>query len=373
MRSPPVRRRSHSTRGESRYLRDDVKIQTSEGARLVTKLGKPVDEARPLLTVRDLSTFFFTEGGVVRAVDGASFEVAAGETLGLVGESGCGKSVTALSLIRLVPEPGRTVAGSILFNGIDILRLSEGEMLLLRGRDIGYISQDPMTSLNPTLTIGFQIAEVGRAHLGISRREAQSRTGDLLSKVGIANPLVRMREYPHQFSGGMRQRVMIAMALMCGPKLLVADEPTTALDVSVQAQILELIRVLADEFQVAVILITHDLGVVASVCDRVQVMYAGRIVEAGSVESIFEQPRMPYTKSLIDSIPQIEQEPQTVLPAIDGVPPSLVNPVKSCTFAPRCQYARDVCRSTEPGLSTRVRSDHLARCWGTEAGGWIEW
>jgi oligopeptide/dipeptide ABC transporter, ATP-binding protein, C-terminal domain len=302
-----------------------------------------------------------------------SFEIDYGETLGLVGESGCGKSVTALSLMRLVPNPpGRIVSGEIIFDGIDLMKLAEEEMRLLRGKKIGFIFQDPMTSLNPTLTIGYQIAESARIHLGLSRRAADDRAVELLSKVGIPRSRERMRDYPHQFSGGMRQRVMIAIALACDPMLLLADEPTTALDVTIQAQILELIRSLSEEFGTAVILITHDLGIAAGMCNRVNVMYAGRIVETASVDDIFERPRMPYTWGLMDSLPRLDEERGARLRTIEGMPPDLVSPPDACRFAARCDYVRDVCREDEPELTARDEERHLARCWGTEAGGWIK-
>ncbi|MGH2454902.1 MAG: ABC transporter ATP-binding protein [Candidatus Limnocylindria bacterium] len=326
-----------------------------------------------MLEVRNLSTHFFTPDGVVHAVDDVNFELDYGETLGLVGESGCGKSVTALSLTRLVPNPpGRIVSGEIIFDGVNVMKLSNEEMRLLRGKRIGFIFQDPMTSLNPTLTVGYQIAESARIHMGLSRKAADDRAAELLSKVGIPRARDRMGDYPHQFSGGMRQRVMIAIALACDPMLLLADEPTTALDVTIQAQILELIRSLSDEFGTAVILITHDLGIAAGMCHRVNVMYAGRIVETGIVDTIFEQPRMPYTWGLMDSLPRLDEVKGERLRTIEGMPPDLVSPGPECRFSPRCPYVRDICRSQEPELSPRDEEGHLARCHGTEAGGWIQ-
>jgi oligopeptide transport system ATP-binding protein len=328
--------------------------------------------ADKLLQVRSLSTHFFTPDGVIQAVDEVDFDVDYGETLGLVGESGCGKSVTALSIARLVPNPpGRIVAGEILFDGINLLKLSDEEMRKLRGKEIGFIFQDPLTSLNPTLTIGYQVGEAIREHLGLSRKAAEERIVELLAKVGIPRPHERLKDYPFQFSGGMRQRVMIAIALSCDPKLVLADEPTTALDVTIQAQILELIQRLSDEFHTAVLMITHDLGIAAGMCDRVNVMYAGRIVETGTVDQLFEEPKMPYSWGLLDSLPRIDDVRGDRLRTIEGLPPLLIAPPDACRFAPRCNFARDICRSDEPGLTDRGQVAHLARCWGTEPGGWI--
>ena len=329
-------------------------------------------KAEHLLDVSGLSTHFFTPDGVVQAVDDVSFHVGYGETLGLVGESGCGKSVTALSIARLVADPpGKIVAGSIVFDGIDVLKLSTEDMRKLRGKEIGFIFQDPLTSLNPTLTIGYQIGESIREHLGLSSKAARDRIVELLAKVGIPRPADRLNDYPHQFSGGMRQRVMIAIALSCNPKLILADEPTTALDVTIQAQILELIQRLSSEFSTAVLLITHDLGIAAGMCDRVNVMYAGRIVETGSVDILFENPRMPYAWGLLDSLPRIDDVRGERLRTIEGLPPLLINPPDACRFGPRCPYVRDTCRQAEPALTQR-EAGHLARCWATESGGWIE-
>jgi oligopeptide transport system ATP-binding protein len=354
-------------------LPEDVTVETEEGRRLAEQLQDSRRHARKLLEVRNLSTQFFTRDGVVHAVDGVSFEVDYGETLGLVGESGCGKSVTALSLTRLVPNPpGKITAGEIILDGINVLKLSNEEMRRLRGKKIGFIFQDPMTSLNPTLTIGFQIAESARVHMNLSRKAADDRAVELLSKVGIPRARDRMRDYPHQFSGGMRQRVMIAIALACDPMLLLADEPTTALDVTIQAQILELIRSLSDEFGTAVILITHDLGIAAGMCHRINVMYAGRIVETGLVDDIFDRPKMPYAWGLLESLPRLDEARHSRLRTIEGMPPDLINPGDQCQFAPRCPYVRDVCREREPQLSEREGEGHRARCWGTEPGGWIQ-
>jgi oligopeptide transport system ATP-binding protein len=328
-------------------------------------------KAERLLDIRGLSTHFFTPDGVVRAVDDVSFQVDYGETLGLVGESGCGKSVTAMSIVRLVADPpGRIVAGEILFDGVDVLKLDSDEMRGLRGKEIGFIFQDPLTSLNPTLTIGFQIGESIQTHLGLSRKAADDRTVELLGKVGIPRARDRLGDYPHQFSGGMRQRVMIAIALACDPKLILADEPTTALDVTIQAQILELIARLADEFDTAVLLITHDLGIAAGMCDRINVMYAGRIVESGTVDQLFENPRMPYTWGLLDSLPRLDDVRGARLRTIEGLPPLLIDVPDACRFAPRCVYARDVCTEHEPELTPRA-DGHVARCYATAAGGWI--
>jgi oligopeptide transport system ATP-binding protein len=359
---------------ETLELPEEVQVETEEGRRLAAQLvDDKTRHARKLLEVRDLSTHFFTKDGEVHAVDRVSFDLDYGETLGLVGESGCGKSVTALSLTRLVPDPpGKIVAGEIIFDGVNVLKLSNEEMRLLRGKRIGFIFQDPMTSLNPTLPIGFQISESARLHLGLSRRAAADRAIELLGKVGIPRARDRMGDYPHQFSGGMRQRVMIAIALACDPMLLLADEPTTALDVTIQAQILELIRSLSEEFGTAVILITHDLGIAAGMCHRVNVMYAGRIVETGTVDDLFEKPRMPYSWGLLDSLPRLDEQRGSRLRTIEGLPPDLISPADDCRFAPRCPYVRGVCREREPELNPREEAGHLARCWGTEPGGWIQ-
>jgi oligopeptide transport system ATP-binding protein len=328
-------------------------------------------KAETLLEVSNLSTQFFTADGVVHAVEDVSFHLGYGETLGLVGESGCGKSVTALSITRLVPDPpGKIVSGEVIFNGVDLLGLSSDAIRRLRGKEIGFIFQDPATSLNPTLTIGYQIAESIRQHLRLPRKAAHERVVELLAKVGIPRPRDRMKSYPHEFSGGMRQRVMIAIALACDPKLLLADEPTTALDVTIQAQILELIQRLSQEFRTAVLLITHDLGIAAGMCDRINVMYGGRIVETGSVETMFDSPRMPYTWGLLDSLPRLDDVRGTRLRTIEGLPPLLINLPDACRFSPRCAYARDICREREPELTER-EEDHFARCWATEPTGWI--
>jgi oligopeptide transport system ATP-binding protein len=355
-------------------LPESVSLETEEGRRLASQLAdEKTRHARKLLEVRDLKTQFYTKDGIVHAVDGVDFELDYGETLGLVGESGCGKSVTALSITRLVPDPpGKIVSGEIIFDGVNIMKLSNEEMRLLRGKRIGFIFQDPMTSLNPTLQIGFQIAESARLHLGLSTRAADDRAAELLAKVGIPRARDRMKDYPHQFSGGMRQRVMIAIALACDPMLLLADEPTTALDVTIQAQILELIRSLSEEFGTAVILITHDLGIAAGMCHRVNVMYAGQIVETGLTDDLFENPRMPYAWGLLDSLPRLDEQRGAKLRTIEGMPPDLLVTGGECRFSPRCPYVRDVCRASEPALTEREHALHAARCFGTEPGGWIQ-
>jgi oligopeptide/dipeptide ABC transporter ATP-binding protein len=318
----------------------------------------------PLLSVRDLKTHFFTREGTVQAVDGVTFEVERGKVLGVVGESGCGKSVTALTLMRLLPTPpARVVGGQVLFEGRDLLQLSESEMQKLRGDRIAMVFQEPMTSLNPVFTIGNQMSEGLRIHRGLGRREALQQAGELLNRVGIPDPERRLREYPHQLSGGMRQRVMIAMAISCEPALIIADEPTTALDVTVQAQILRLLRGLAESLGTAVILISHDLGVIAEMAQTVAVMYAGRIVEYAATESLFERPRHPYTLGLLRSIPRFEGEHQKgKLDAIPGTVPRLSEIPKGCAFSPRCPYVIDRCLRDMPDLENKG-AGHLARCW----------
>jgi len=316
-----------------------------------------------LLTVQDLRTHFFTGEGVVRAVDGVTLSVRPGETLGLVGESGCGKTVTALSILRLVPDPpGRIVGGTICFDGRDLLRLPEEEMRSIRGCAISMIFQEPMTSLNPVFTVGEQVAEGIRHHQKVSRRDAWDRAVEVLRRVQIPDPARRAYEYPHQLSGGLRQRVMIAMALALGPRLLIADEPTTALDVTIQAQIIELLMGLQEEMQMAVILITHDLGVIAETADRVVVMYAGRVVEEASAEQLFETPLHPYTQGLLESLPKLEAgKRHRRLTAIPGLIPNLLDLPTGCKFAPRCPKVVGDCWPTEPDLR-EVRPGHWARC-----------
>lgn len=316
-----------------------------------------------LLTVEDLQTHFFTEEGVVRAVDGVSLGVRPGETLGLVGESGCGKTVTALSILRLIPDPpGRIVGGSISFEGRDLVQLSEEEIRKIRGCAISMIFQEPMTSLNPVFTVGEQVAEGIRQHKKLSKREAWDQAIDVLKRVKIPDPARRAREYPHQLSGGMRQRVMIAIALAMGPKLLIADEPTTALDVTIQAQILDLLLGLQTEMKMAVMLITHDLGVVSETADRVVVMYAGRVVEQAPVKELFDNPLHPYTQGLLESLPRLEAEKGgRRLQAIPGLVPNLLQLPTGCKFAPRCPKAVEECWPTEPELR-QIRPGHWARC-----------
>jgi peptide/nickel transport system ATP-binding protein len=321
--------------------------------------------AAPLLDVQDLRTWFYTRDGVTRAVDGVSFSIAPGETLAVVGESGCGKSVTSLSILRLVAEPpGRIVGGSIRFQGRNLLDLSEAEMRAIRGNEIAMIFQEPMTSLNPVRSVGRQIAEVLVEHEGISEGEAMRRAEDLLRLVQIPDPARRVREYPHQLSGGMRQRVMIAMALACSPQLLIADEPTTALDVTIQAQILELMRDLKARVGAAILLITHDLGVVAEMAERVVVMYAGRKVEEASVEDLFERPRHPYTEGLLNSVPRLGASLEGEsgrLQEIPGLVPALDGSLIGCAFAPRCPLAQDLCRQVAPPFEPKAPA-HAAAC-----------
>ena len=316
-----------------------------------------------LLDVRGLRTHFHTSAGVIRAVDGVSWDVRKGETVALVGESGCGKSVSALSVMRLVSAPaGRIVGGEILFKGRNLLALSEEEMRRVRGREIGMIFQEPMTSLNPVLTIGRQITETVETHLAMTSAQAQARAVELLSLVGIPEGARRLRQFPHQFSGGMRQRIMIAMALACDPALVLADEPTTALDVTIQAQILELMKSLSRRLGAAIMMITHNLGVVARYADRVNVMYAGRIVERGTARQLYATPRHPYTLGLLRSVPRLDEPRRAKLQPIPGQPPDLSRLPAGCSFAPRCAYAIDRCRVEEPGLDP-VAADHLSACW----------
>jgi oligopeptide/dipeptide ABC transporter ATP-binding protein len=324
------------------------------------------------LEIDNLHTHFVTPAGVVRAVDGVSYSLRSGETLGVVGESGCGKSVTALSILRLISSPpGRIVEGTIRFDGIDLLSLSESQMEDIRGNRISMIFQEPMTSLNPLLTVGRQISEAIALHQKLPRREAMDRAIEMLRRVHIPEPERRAFAYPHQLSGGMRQRVMIAMALSCNPDVLIADEPTTALDVTIQAQILDLMRELRDTLGTAIILITHDMGVVAENADRVVVMYAGRKVEEANVDDLFERPAHPYTRGLLGSIPSLDLAMRTVparsrLNEIKGMVPSLFNLPKGCSFAPRCALATEHCRTTAPRLEEH-RPGHLVACWNAGA------
>ncbi|MEO7203138.1 MAG: ABC transporter ATP-binding protein [Candidatus Tumulicola sp.] len=317
-------------------------------------------DAAPLLDVSNLRTVFRTEDGPVTAVNGLSFTLRAGETLGIVGESGSGKSVTALSTMRLLPKSSTVTADRIVFDGKSLPSLSESEMRKIRGNKAAMIFQDPMTSLNPVLTIGEQIAEAIRLHLGLNSRDARDRTVEMLKKVRIPAPEKRLNDYPHQFSGGMRQRVMIAMALSCSPKLLIADEPTTALDVTIQAQVLELMNELQRETGAAILMITHDLGVVAEVCRNVLVMYGGNLVEYGTAEQIFGRPRMPYTQGLLASLPRLDESNPRRLEPIKGQPPNLLNLPKGCVFAPRCAYRMPMCDEAVPLYD--FGEGHIARC-----------
>jgi oligopeptide/dipeptide ABC transporter ATP-binding protein len=319
--------------------------------------------AAPILQVRDLFVQFGTDDGVVRAVDGVSFDLRPGESIGIVGESGSGKSVTALSILRLVPHPGRIVSGKVLFRDQDLLQVSDEEIRAIRGRDIAMIFQDPQSSLNPVLRTGFQIEEAMLAH-GTPRRDANSRTTELLKKVRIPAAASRAKDFPHQLSGGMRQRAMIAMGLANAPSILIADEPTTALDVTVQAQILELIADLNKELGTAVVMITHNMGVVAGLCSRVLVMYAGQIVEEGPVEQIFESPQHPYTWSLLRSIPRVDALRHERLRSIEGMAPDLLRPPAGCRFHPRCPFRIDKCYTDQPTLDN-VAPDQRAACWVT--------
>ena len=317
--------------------------------------------ARKLLSVRDLKTSFFTHVGEVKAVRGISFDVNEGEVLGIVGESGSGKSVTSLSIMGLLQYPGRVVDGEILLNGEDILTYSKDQMRKVRGKEIAMIFQDPMTSLNPVYTIGNQVMEMILEHEKMTKREARARAIEMLKLVGIPAAEKRIDSYPHEFSGGMRQRVMIALALSCNLKLLIADEPTTALDVTIQAQILSLIKSLNKQFGMTTMLITHDLGVVATVCDKVAVMYGGLIMEYGTVDEIFYHPRHPYTMGLLGSIPHVDGGEKRRLIPIDGTPPDLINPPKGCPFSTRCKYCMNVCTREQPPYFAEDK--HRTMCW----------
>ena len=320
----------------------------------------------PLLSVDNMRTQFFTQDGVVRAVDGVSFNMFPGETLGVVGESGSGKSVTAMSIMRLIPiPPGRIEGEGVVYKGENILDMSDEEVRHIRGNEIAMIFQDPMTSLNPVLSIRRQLSEGLQLHLGMNQSQSRARSIELLTMVGIPNAEERVDQYPHQFSGGMRQRVMIAMALSCNPSLLIADEPTTALDVTIQAQILDLMRNLQAEHNTALMLITHDLGVVAGMSDRIQVMYAGGIVEKASANELFENPRHPYTVGLLNSIPRLDETERTRLDPIRGLPPDLIDLPDMCPFVPRCDWAREQCEQKKPPLVSVTDGDeeHLSACW----------
>jgi len=320
-----------------------------------------MDEKKALLQVEDLRTYFHTEDGVVKAVDGVTFEVFPGETLGIVGESGCGKSVTSLSVMRLLDEKGEIAGGKILFDGEDVLAIPESKMMKIRGNDMAMIFQEPMTALNPVFTIGFQIMEAILLHQDVDEKKAREMAIDMLKKVGIPEPEKRIDEYPHELSGGMRQRAMIAMSLSCNPKLLFADEPTTALDVTIQAQILELMKSLQDQYGMALVMITHDLGVIAEMAQRVVVMYAGKVVEYADVHTLFKNPRHPYTWGLMNAIPKLDEDKE-VLYNIPGVVPDPLDFPDGCRFNTRCPLATDKCRKEEPPL-VEIESEHTAACW----------
>ncbi|SDP74056.1 ABC transporter ATP-binding protein [Halobacillus sp. SY10] len=315
-----------------------------------------------ILDIRDLHVSFKTFGGEVQAVRGVNLELYRGETLAIVGESGCGKSVTANSIMRLIPTPpGEIKDGSILFKGQDMTQLSDKEVRKIRGVDISMIFQDPMTALNPTLTVGDQLTEGLRQHRSISRKEADKQAMEMLTLVGIPNPVERMKQYPHEFSGGMRQRIVIAMALICDPELLIADEPTTALDVTIQAQILQLFQKIQKQTGVSIILITHDLGVVAKIADRIAVMYAGKVIETGTRKEIFYTPQHPYTRGLLHSVPRLDQKGEKLIP-IDGTPPDLFSPPEGCPFAARCPMAMEVCTKVYP-FHSKLSRTHDVDCW----------
>jgi oligopeptide transport system ATP-binding protein len=320
----------------------------------------------PLLTVQDLEVRFYTKDGEVQAVNGISYSMEQGDTLGLVGESGCGKSVSTMAMLRLIPEPpGKITGGQVLFEGQDLLKMKPRDMHEVRGSQIAVIFQDPMVSLNPVMTIGNQIAEAMQVNLGMDRRKALGQTVELLAHVGIPNASERVRDYPHQFSGGMRQRAMIAMAVSCRPKLLIADEPTTALDVTIQAQIVDLVKRLQQEMGMAVIWITHDLGVIARLAKWINVMYAGYIVETGPIKRIFKNPAHPYTIGLLGSLPGLDVTSDQDLNYIEGAPPDMIRLPSGCPFRPRCAYRSERCAAERPELVT-VEHDHLAACWNLD-------
>jgi oligopeptide/dipeptide ABC transporter ATP-binding protein len=320
-----------------------------------------VPRREPLLSVEDLRVEFWTSRGTVYAVNGITFDIPPGETLGIVGESGCGKSVTSLALLGILSRAGRVVGGTAMFDGRDLLELDDSQLRRIRGRDIAMIFQDPMTSLNPVLTVGRQIREALETHFDMEKKEAEERSAQLLDRVGIPSPKVRLKDYPHQFSGGMRQRAMIAMALACEPKLLIADEPTTALDVTIQAQILDLLRELVAERDTALILITHDLGVVAGMCERVNVMYAGMFVETGSASQLFNRPRHPYTLGLLQSIPRLDATRKEALKPIEGAPRDMLRPPSACPFQPRCRFEVEQSSQEVPQLR-EVEPGHRVAC-----------
>lgn len=317
-----------------------------------------------LLEIKDLYTRFYTDEGVVHAVNGVSYKLEEGEILGVVGESGCGKSVHALSIMRLIQDPpGKIDSGEVIFDGRDLLKLSDSTMRRIRGAQIAMVFQDPMTSLNPVFTIGYQIMEALMLHQNMDQNQARERAGELLGLVGIPAPDQRLNDYPHQFSGGMRQRAMLAMALSCSPKLLIADEPTTALDVTIQAQIIDLVKRLQRDLGMAVMWITHDLGVVAELAHRINVMYAGYIVERGRVKDIFKRPRHPYTFGLLGSLPRLDEAPGTKLVSIPGLPPDLILLPKGCPFAERCVYVKEKCVAENPPLEAADEPEHIVACW----------
>ena len=321
-----------------------------------------MEDNKNLVEVKNLEVSFFTYAGEVKAVRGISYNLKPGEVMGIVGESGSGKSVSSYGLMGIIPEPGKVIGGQILFEGRDVTAMSEKELLKIRGKDISMIFQDPMTSLNPLFTIGNQIEESLRKHTSLDKDQRQKRMVELLTLVGINQPEKRLKQYPHEVSGGMRQRVMIAMALACDPKLLIADEPTTALDVTIQAQILELLKELKDKIHMGIVFITHDLGVVSDICDSISVMYAGTIVESGSSDQIFYEPRHPYTWGLLASVPKIDTDEHQRLSPIEGNPVDLINPPKGCPFAPRCKHCMKICIDQAPP-QCQVGEGHMAACW----------
>jgi oligopeptide/dipeptide ABC transporter ATP-binding protein len=326
---------------------------------LITGTGRP-----KILEINDLRTRFHIAEGTVHAVNGVSFFLRHGETIGVVGESGCGKSVTMMSIMRLIPiPPGEIASGQALYNERDLLKLTEHEMEEIRGKDIAMVFQDPMTAFNPVLSIGRQLGEPLRIHLGLNKEQIQQRSIELLTKVGISEPANRLKDYPHQFSGGMRQRAMIAMALTCSPSILIADEPTTALDVTIQAQIVELVLSIRDEMNMSVIWITHDLGVVAEIAERVLVMYAGFIVEEATRDDLYEDPRHPYTQALLEALPRVDLRREKRLKSIPGAPPNLLVAPKGCPFAARCELTFDQCLVEMPPLIPVATNQHRAACW----------
>lgn len=326
-----------------------------------------MDSKNALLQVKDLRTYFHTEDGIVKAVDGVTFDVYSGETLGIVGESGCGKSVTSLSVMRLLDEKGEIAGGKIIFEGRDVMAIPESQMMKIRGNDMAMIFQEPMTALNPVFTVGFQIMEAILLHQDVNKEQARTMAIDMLRKVGIPEPEKRVDEYPHELSGGMRQRAMIAMALSCNPKLLFADEPTTALDVTIQAQIVELVKKLRETLGMAIIWITHDLGVIAGLAHRVMVMYAGYIVERAPVEDLYANPLHPYTRGLMGSLPRVDVQSDADLVNIEGMPPDLLQKPVGCPFAPRCRWAFERCLSENPTLANI--DGHEVACWWDIDGG----